>query len=301
MRRDGPNRMLDFTLDGGPGPAKPLSRRGTDRLIQEALEQAFASLPRHRYRGSWLVAAAALVLVAVPAGATIWHVVRPVLAPILIPRTNTPDSPAVVPKPPADVPELPAVVPEPAVVAPEPDPPVVAPEPVAKPRHSAARSRRASRAARTRLQGAPAPAASMRRQETPAYRFVESPSAAELLDLASRQRGARDWAAAARTYERLVAAYPDTGAAYVAHVARATLALEHFGRPKDAVRGFAAALSARSRGPLHAEARWGMARAYRALGDHAAEREALGTLLRDYPASAYAASARSRLAALKTP
>jgi thioredoxin-like negative regulator of GroEL len=87
----------------------------------------------------------------------------------------------------------------------------------------------------------------------------------------------------------------------VARVARATLSLEHFGRPREAARSFAAALRARPGGPLDAEARWGLARAYRALGQTAAEREALGILLRDHPASTYANLAHARLETLETP
>jgi tetratricopeptide (TPR) repeat protein len=215
----------------------------------------------------WLAAAAVLLLAVVPAAAAIWRVVR------LPPR---PAPHHVRPKPDRSV--APPIEPAPeetSGIAPEENL-EVAPLPSHRPKRARGQFRR-----------------------SPAVQPVSDPSAADLLDLASRQRASRAWAAAAATYGRLLAAHPDTGAAYVAHVARATIALEHLGRPKRAAHGFTAALRARPDGPLHAEARWGLARAWRAQGEQEAERKALEALLRDYPASAYAELARARLETLE--
>jgi len=122
------------------------------------------------------------------------------------------------------------------------------------------------------------------------------PSADALLDEASRLRGQGRWAEAEAAYQRLIEAHPAHRAAYVARISAASLDLDHLARPARARDRYQAALT--QGGPLDAEARWGLARAHRALGDAGAEVEALRALLQHHPKSAHAARARQRLEAL---
>ncbi|MCA9552149.1 MAG: tetratricopeptide repeat protein, partial [Myxococcales bacterium] len=130
----------------------------------------------------------------------------------------------------------------------------------------------------------------------PALIVPATPSADALLDEASRLRGQGRWAEAEVAYQRLIDAHPAHRAAYVARISAASLDLDHLARSARARDRYQAALT--QGGPLDAEARWGLARAHRALGDAGAEVEALQALLQHHPKSAHAARARQRLEAL---
>lgn len=255
-------------LDDGPGPASPLTAAATERLLEAALDEGLPA-PRRRV-APWLIASAAALFLGLPAGAAIWQATRVTPAPKARPRPVRPEAKAPEPAPPAP----PAPTPAPAVTS--------TPAQASRDATRTKKKRRRRTKARRAQPVAPAPA----------------PSAAELLERASRARGAREWQDALQAYDRLLLAYPTSGAAYVAHVSRATIALEHLGRAKAAARGFSAALRLRPGGPLDAEARWGLARAQRRLGRTDDERASLQRLLRDHPRGANAAPARSRLEAL---
>jgi hypothetical protein len=93
--------------------------------------------------------------------------------------------------------------------------------------------------------------------------------------------------------------YPRSDAAVVAEVASATLHLEHLGDAPGALAGYRRALAARPAGALGEEARWGIAEAFRAVGDAKGEAFALRVFLDTHPRSAMATAAKKRLAELK--
>ncbi|MCA9683763.1 MAG: tetratricopeptide repeat protein, partial [Myxococcales bacterium] len=117
-----------------------------------------------------------------------------------------------------------------------------------------------------------------------------TPSADELLALAREQRAAKDFAAAAKSYERMLRAYPSSpkvGATlvslaqlYQGPLADQAKALTYFDRYLD--RG----------GPLAEEAHYGKIRALRSLGRSAAAKTEVEAFLRSYPDSAYADALR---------
>jgi hypothetical protein len=124
------------------------------------------------------------------------------------------------------------------------------------------------------------------------------PLAEDLLRTANEHRRERRWRDAERTYQKVISGAPGSAAAYSATVAAGSLRLEQLGDPAGALRLFRAALSQRSGGALAEEARWGVAEAHRALGDRAAEAEALRAFVSAHPSSLMASSAQKRLQAL---
>lgn len=147
---------------------------------------------------------------------------------------------------------------------------------------------RPERPARPAAGPAPAPA-----PELPADAPAE-----DVLALANQRRKQRAWREADVLYRRVVRAYPRTEAAVVAEVASATIRLEHLGDPAGALAGFRRALEARPAGALGEEARWGIAEAFRGVGDARGEAFALRVFLETHPGSAMAPAARKRLAEL---
>jgi tetratricopeptide (TPR) repeat protein len=119
--------------------------------------------------------------------------------------------------------------------------------------------------------------------------------AEDLLARANTLRGERQWQAADDVYEQVAKLYPRSAAAYVAEVASAGLRLDHLNNAASARQLYGMALSARPDGPLAEEARYGLARALRALGDVAGERAALEAFVAAYPASPLRAHAQKRL------
>jgi tetratricopeptide (TPR) repeat protein len=119
--------------------------------------------------------------------------------------------------------------------------------------------------------------------------------AEDLLARANTLRGERKWQDADDVYEQVAKKYPRSAAAYVAQVASAGLRLDHLSNAASARTLYQAALSARPDGPLAEEARYGLARALRALGDVEGERAALEAFVAGYPASPLRAHAQKRL------
>lgn len=117
-----------------------------------------------------------------------------------------------------------------------------------------------------------------------------SKSADELLDLARSQRTAKDFAAAAATYEELVRSYPGSAKARSAHVSVAQLYLGPLDNPSKAIRHFDRYLE--RGGPLAEEAHYGKIRALRKQGQTAKAKTEAAAFLDDYPESAYADAVR---------
>lgn len=125
--------------------------------------------------------------------------------------------------------------------------------------------------------------------------------AADLLLEGNRLRSQRRWDDAIRAYQSASRNHPRSTTAHVANVAAAELELEQRGRPAVAARLYRRALRARPRGPVAAEARVGIARAYRASGDETREREALRAVARHHGGSPAGTWARARLRDLDEP
>jgi tetratricopeptide (TPR) repeat protein len=111
----------------------------------------------------------------------------------------------------------------------------------------------------------------------------------------NRLRAARRWKQADDAYGAAAQEAISDEAAYVAFVASAGVRLEHLNDARGALARYRAALKASPHGALDEEIRFGIADAYRALGDAAREREALQTFLRDHPQSPLTEQARARL------
>lgn len=111
----------------------------------------------------------------------------------------------------------------------------------------------------------------------------------------NRLRAARRWKQADDAYGAAAQKAINDDAAYVAFVASAGVRLEHLDDARGALARYRAALKASPHGSLDEEIRFGIADAYRALGDSAHEREALEALLRDHPQSPLVEQARARL------
>jgi hypothetical protein len=83
--------------------------------------------------------------------------------------------------------------------------------------------------------------------------------------------------------------------AYVARVAAGSIRLDHLGDARGALQLFREAVAARPGGALEIEARQGIARSWRKLGDRKREREALDELLQQDTSGPAAEQARRRL------
>jgi predicted Zn-dependent protease len=101
---------------------------------------------------------------------------------------------------------------------------------------------------------------------------------------------------ARRLYELLQAEFPASEEARLSHVSLGKLLLAA-GRPAEADRELAAYLA--QPGQLTEEALVGRAQSQERLGRRDDERALWSTLLRDFPASVYAAEARRRIATLQ--
>lgn len=122
--------------------------------------------------------------------------------------------------------------------------------------------------------------------------------AEDLLRKANGLRAEKNWLEATQTYERVVDKYSTSGQAYPAMVAAAGLRLDRLNDAAVALRLYRRALDARPAGALAEEARFGEARALRALGKDDDERTSLQKFLSSYPSSWRAEEARTRLRAL---
>ena len=120
----------------------------------------------------------------------------------------------------------------------------------------------------------------------------------DLLALANKLRGSREWRPADEVYGAVMDRFPGSDAAVVAQTVSATLRIEHLKDARGALDGYRRALAARPTGPLAEEARWGIAAALRSLGDRDGELKALHEFLDRHADSALAPAARRRVAEL---
>jgi hypothetical protein len=123
--------------------------------------------------------------------------------------------------------------------------------------------------------------------------------AEDILALANQRRKERNWKDADALYRRVLKQYPRSTASIVAEVASAAIHLEHLGDAPGALAAYRHALAARPAGALGEEARWGIAEAFRAVGDTKGEAFALHVFLDTHPHSAMAPVAKKRLAELE--
>lgn len=128
----------------------------------------------------------------------------------------------------------------------------------------------------------------VRRAQTP-------PSVSDLLAHANQLRREAHWAAAAHAYERAVRSSPRSQEAYAAMVAAGGLYVDKLRKPARGATLFLRALSSRPSGALAEEARWGLAQAYKSLGNRRAERNALKSFLQHHPHGALSSQAQARL------
>jgi hypothetical protein len=257
------------SLDDRAGPARPIGPDEARNIVRAAMAPPLSRplpLPLRRGRGRRvMLVAAALALVGASALALTESLRGKPGAPRLRPVAPIASAAAPVDSPrPSPPPSLPSVPAEQA------------------PRGPQAPSTPAAGAAA----GVPPVLRASERAET-----IEGSLAA-----ANALRAARQWAAAASEYERVVQIAPESAAAQAARIAAADLRLEQLGDPRRAEQGF---LDAQRRGgPLAEEALWGVARARRARGDVTGERAALQAFLQDFAGGAMAPRARERLAEL---
>jgi len=115
------------------------------------------------------------------------------------------------------------------------------------------------------------------------------------LEEANRLRAQKRWKEADESYARVWQTAPRSDAAYVARVASAGVRLEHLHDPKVALVRYRNALKLAPSGPLSEEARYGIAEAYRAMGDRQAERNALEAFLAKHPAAGLTNRAKKRM------
>lgn len=266
-----------FALDGQPGPAPRMGAASASALIDGALD-AWEAAPAPDPEPANPTAPGAPVggLGALGVGIAVFLVAVGVTSAVLYMVPEQGDehvaavpAPTRSPAPESAVPESPA--PPANVVTPAPAEADTFPEASAS----------AHRRPRERARRASAPA-----------------TAPDLLARANEQRRARDYGAAERSYVQVVARFGNSSSAYVARVAAASLRLEHLGNARGAATLYREALRRRPNGNLDAEARYGLARAQRRLGQVNAERRTLEELLRQHPQAPFASRARSRLAEL---
>ncbi len=162
------------------------------------------------------------------------------------------------------------------------------------------------KARRTRAPRRDAPAPMPSVAPAPVLPIAEGPAQAETprpepraaedwLVEGNRLRAEKRWHRADQAYERAFQGASKSQAAYVARVAAAAVRLEHLHDARGALALYAAALRQAPQGALSEEIRFGIAEAYRQLGDSSAERRALASFLREHPRSALAAQAKARL------
>jgi hypothetical protein len=107
----------------------------------------------------------------------------------------------------------------------------------------------------------------------------------DLLRRANELRAQRRWTESLALYERVRRDYPGSLQAYSGGVSAAYLRLDHAGDARGALILFQTLSRERPGGSLSEEIDWGIARAYRALGDPDGERQALQAFAANYPDS----------------
>ncbi len=261
-------------LDEEPGPAKRISQKQASHLV----EQAMAAYTK-RARAWWpRVAALAASLVLVLGGAT--------FAQRLIHRGQSPAATALVSPGGSAIPAR-RNVGEAATVTTETQSP-----PESRPAEIMARPEPAV----SDRPDVPRGFASQLRHKRSG--FVRSPAPRiDLLRTANGLRGQARWRDAERLYRQVATAAPTSEEGYAANVAAAALRLEHLRDPAGALRLYRGALRSHPEGSLAEEVRWGMADAYRAMGNAISEETALREFIAAHPRSLMRAKAEGRLAA----
>jgi hypothetical protein len=260
-------RLGQLVLDERDGPAAPIGDEQALALVRRARAQAARSgrAPRARRipRGS-LVAAA--VVVASSAAAAVGTF--PQLLGLAAPKPPAVETPAAPAAPPA-----PRRLEAPRAPAPAAAELVTPPAPPASP--------------------APARRAPERPRVAPP-RAPDSAPAADLLLVASRARAERRFELARQTYRRVIERFPGTRQAQIARVSAADLELE-----RGDARAAEALYRVAAQDPeIGAEALFGLAEAYRALGRGADERRALALFQQRHPDNPLVRAARERLTEL---
>lgn len=267
-------------LDDKAGPAQRISSRRAAEMVQAALAADTAMVRRAaELRQVLRVAAVVAVILALGGAAAAYYRIA------MQPRRD----PAPAKNPAAEHSAPPAVEP---VAAPAPSAPSPAAEP--PPALPSAIDREPTRTTST-----PSP---RRNAPSPKRETIEPAVPVEdLLRLANEQRRAQHWREADALYQRVLRVHAHTPAAYVAGVASATLHLERLEDPRGALRLYQSALSAQPHGSLAAEARYGLADTYHALGDRAAEAQALRDFIAEHADSPLRPRAAARLGKLSPP
>ncbi|MDF2692966.1 MAG: hypothetical protein K0S65_1349 [Labilithrix sp.] len=229
-----PEWLDAFTLDDQPSPAAPLRRDQADawaiRAVDRTLKASSAGGMSRLTRRLLLVAGLGGGLTTLAMIHSPWReapLAHPAPSAVATPRSEA--STSAVRSPPVQT----VSVDDLPSASPEPKAPVV------------------------RQPGPPPPAKSDRE--------IPPEAASDLLADANRLRATKDWARAAALYERVMSSTADES--YAATVALASLRLEHFDDARGALALYERALSARPTGTLSAQARSGIERCRRALGN----------------------------------
>ncbi len=119
------------------------------------------------------------------------------------------------------------------------------------------------------------------------------------LNDANRLRAQKKWKEADANYARVWQAAPNSDAAYVARVASAGVRLDHLHDAKAALARYKSALKVSPQGSLSEEARYGIAEAYRAMGDRQAELSALRAFVERHPSAGLTNKAKRRMLELE--
>lgn len=257
-------------LGDEPGPATPLTEAEKNALVQAAVRRARprrSASPSRPRRALWQTAAAVtLALTALGAAAA---AVRTFFSP----------APAVEIAPRVHAPEVTTTSREPASRESAVPEPAVAPEATAAVEVGGDAERSI------------APAASSASRERVRAR--------DLLREANGLRAKGYYARAERVYASVARSATEAGDVEAATIAAAELRLEQLNDPSGALASYRDTLARRPAGILAEEARYGLARCHRALGNADAERAALKAFLARHPNSVLAIEATGRLRALE--
>jgi hypothetical protein len=277
-------------LDGGAGPARPLTETEARALVAGVLGKALPVVPRRNVVRLWRAPRMGLAVIAMTTAAAAYRGGGWVIEQWSGPRSSAAGSMG----------SSGANAPAPAAKAPsehvargvEPSP---VSEPLPREAPSPARANPAPKArAMTRAETPPAARGTPPAPERTELRF--EPEAVDTLARANSARGARRYADALALYSSIVAQYPESLQAQAARVAAAALSLEQFRDAAAAERLYRDAVQRGSE--LAEEARFGLAESYRAQGDVTRERAALREFLLAHPHSPLASTAQARSKAL---
>lgn len=153
----------------------------------------------------------------------------------------------------------------------------------------------AERPAPRAIEALPEQAVLAAEEPTPTPRKAAPRAPEDWLVEGNRLRAEQRWTKADEAYTRAAQNAPHSQTAYVARVAVAAVRLEHLHDARGALSSYRTALQQTPQGALTEEIHWGIAEAYRALGERAAERKALAVFVREHPSSPLLSQAKARL------